>query len=403
MPAPILTPEEIAQLQIEAARQQNFADSLAAAVPAKTARAAELAVADGAFKKFFDYYNDDIIGQYDAEKEALNGIFIIDPITEADIEGPANIDGSVRTTPSLPVTDIIRVPEFDGGGTSTTLINETQHIADQAIIEDQLVNGFPSSGGFNPASAVTDSVLNSASTDLSILDPTDPLTIVVGDFLYITDGVNFAILEITSVTNNMGGDPPYSFTYGIDFVYAPAGPITSGVAVRDYTGFSDAQRNTKTAPAGYQILMNALIDYLETAIESRIDRLDEQLVALSANEDPDGIAQILTATTNVNTSKTFLTLYLITTDISDVGLLTLSTERGVRSPEIIARVAEINTNYTGQTENYYDRRYGIANDRGNTARGSLRLQVATEQSIGTLVDYADQAQDAVDAINALLP
>jgi len=114
MPAPTLSPAEIAQLEAEAEKQQGFADSLAAQVPAKTARAAELAVADGGFKKFFDYYNDEIIGQYDAEYRALNGRYIVDPITEADVEGPANIDGSVRTTPTLPDTDVIRVAEFDG-------------------------------------------------------------------------------------------------------------------------------------------------------------------------------------------------------------------------------------------------------------------------------------------------
>jgi hypothetical protein len=115
---PTLSPAEIAQLQAEKAKQENFASAMLAAVPQKTARAAELAVADGAFQKFFDYYNDDIIGKYDAERKALNGQYIADPISEDDIIGPASIDGSVRTTPTMPDTDIVRVDEFDGGAVS---------------------------------------------------------------------------------------------------------------------------------------------------------------------------------------------------------------------------------------------------------------------------------------------
>jgi hypothetical protein len=104
-----------------------------------------------------------------------------------------------------------------------------------------------------------------------------------------------------------------------------------------------------------------------------------------------------------NTSKTFLTNYLVTTIISDTGLGTLATERATRGAQITARVTAIVAAYTGQTENYFDRRYTVANDRANTARGTLRLQKATEGSVSQLTSYADQAQDAIDAINALLP
>lgn len=404
MPSPTLTPAEIAQLQAEKAKQENFRDAMDAAVPAKQARAAELAVADGAFKKFFDYYNDDIIGQYDAERKALNGQYIAAPITEADIVGPATLNGSVRTTPTTPVTDIIRVAQFDDSPLIVDNANESQHISDQADVEDTLVNGYPSGGGFTPATAVTASALTPSSTTLDVNDPTNPLTIAVNDVFVVIDVGDLAIVKVTSVTDNMGGDPPYDFTYGIELIVPPSGTISAGASLDEFTGFTNGERSTKTASdPDFQPLMDYLIDQLELQINNRINRLDEQLTALAANQDPDGVTDITNATTDVNTSKTFLTNYLLTTDISDTGLGTLATERGVRSPEITARVAQIVAAYTGQTENYFDRRYQVANDRANTARGTLRLQKATEQSVNELNNYASGAQDAIDAIDALLP
>lgn len=404
MPAPVLSPAEIAQLQAEKAKQENFRDAMQAAIPAKTARAAELAVADAGFKKFFDYYNDDIIGKYDAERKALNGQYIAAPITEADVVGPAEVDGSVRTTPAMPVTDIVRVPQFDGGPLIVHTVHEQLHITDQSEVEDTLVNGYGSGGGFTPATAVTASALTPSSTTLDVNDPTNALTIAINDVFLVADLGDLAVVKVTSVTDNMGGDPPYDFTYGIELIVPPSGTIASGASLDEFTGFTNAERTTKTASdPDLQPLMDYLIDQLELQINNRIARLDEQLTALAANEDPDGVAQIATATTNVNTSKTFLNNYLLTTDISNTGLGTLSTERGVRSGQITTRLAEIVANFTGQTENYFDRRYQIANDRANTARGTLRLQKATEQSVAELGNYASGAQDAVDAIDALLP
>lgn len=404
MSAPTLTPEEIAQLQAEKAKQENFRDAMTAAVPQKQARAAELEVADGAFKKLFNYYNDDIISKYDDERKAQNGEYIDSPITEADIEGPATVDGSVRTTPTTPITDIIRVPEFDGGPLLVDPENEQQHISDQADVEDVLVNGYPSGGGFNPLTAQTSSALTGASTSLDVTDATNPLTIGVNDIFLVIGLSDLTVVKVTSVTDNMGGNPPYNFTYGIEILVPPSGTILSGANLAEFTGFSNSERTSKTASdSDEQPLMDYLVSQLELHINNRINRLDEQLAALSANQDPDGVAQISTATTNVNNSKTFLTNYLLTTDISNTGLSSLASERASRGAEITSRLAEILANYTGQTENYFDRRYQVANDRGNTARGTLRLQKATEESVNQLQTYASGAQDAIDAFDAILP
>jgi hypothetical protein len=402
MPGPTLTAAEIAQVKKEAAKQSGFAESLAAAIPAKMARAAELGVVDGAFKKFFDYYNDSIIGKYDAERKALNGTYIALPITEADVVGPANIDGSVRTTPSLPATDIIRVTQFDGGGTSTTTVNETQGITDQIPPETRLVSGYTTFPTLTAVTAV-DALLTSVSTTLKVVDSMNATAFTIGDTIVISDGVKGCVVQVTSVTQDQM-TPTYKWTLGIVFVVPLVGTIVPSTVIKDFLGFTNSERTAKVATdPGLQNVMDAMIADLTAAINVRIARLNEQLTAISTNQDPDAVAQLATAATNVNTSKTFLTNYLVTTIISNAGLATLSTERGVRSPQIAARVAQIVANYTGQTENYFNRRYSVANDRANTSRGTLRLQLATTASVSTLVDYAAGAQQAADALNAILP
>lgn len=400
---PTLSPEQIAQLQKEKAMQENIRDGMAAAVPAAQARADELQVADSAFKVFFDYYNDDIIGKYDAERKALDGQYIADPITEADVIGPASLDGAVRTSPSTPVTDIIRVDEFDGGPLVSTNINETQHIADQAYIENVLVNGY-GAPHFNPATAKTASILNSGSTSLQVTDPTNPLTIVANDVFLVTSGTDTAVVKVTSVTTPAGMTPPYNATYAIQVLAGPNAPIASGEDLDDFTGFTNTERTNKvTTDPLLQDFMDYLIDELEVRIVLRQARLAEQLSAISTNQDPDGTAALATATTNVNTSNSFLTNYLLTTVISDAGLASLSTERGTRGAQITARVAAITAAYTGQTQNYYDARYNFANNRGNTSRGTLRLYYNSTSSVTQLQNYSAGAQDAIDAIDSLLP
>ncbi len=401
MPAPTLTPEEIVQLQAEVVRQGNFATALAAAIPAQAARAAELAVTDGAFKKFFDYYNDDIIGNYDDEREAIGGDYIAAPITEADVEGPANIDGSVRTTPTMPVTDITRVDEFDGTPIINTTTNEQVAITGQIPYEGYLTLT-PPSPTVN-ATTKTTTALTSGSTTLGITDAATPITFSIGDYFVVTNLTTSAFVKVTSATPG-GGGPPYTYTLGIQVIVPPAATIASTSDVQVFTPFTNTERTNKVAAAAYlQNIMDNWIAGIQAQVTLRIARLTTQIAALTGQSDPDATSQTSTALSNAQTSSSYLTTYLVTTLITDAALTVLAAERVARSAFLTTRLAQIAANYTGQSENYYDRRYSVANDRGNTSRGTLRLQKATEASSTTLTTYAASAQDAVDALNALLP
>lgn len=401
MAGPVLTPDEIAQMQKEATKAQAAAQTFTAQIAAQTARAAELAKVDSAFAKFFSYYNTDIIGHYDAEKKAINGIYITNPITEADIQNVGSLGGG-RLQPSLPTTDIIRVVEFDGGGTSTDVGNELQYILDQATQENVLVNGY---GGTAPAMTVqTTTSISSSSTTLSLSD-TSMYSITPGTVLIVSSLSDFAVVQIdTFVMQVSPAPPPYIANCNITILVPPSGTIPAGQSLTAFTGFNNTERTNKTASnPQLQGLMNYLIAQLQAKINSRISVLNTQLTEISANQDPDATAALAQATTDVNTSKTFLTNYLVSTNISNSGLGTLSTERGTRTTQANSRVSAINAAYTGQSKNYYNERYSAANNRGNTSRGSLRLQKAAEQNASTSAGYAATLTDQANAINGVLP
>lgn len=404
MAKPTLSQAQIDSLTAAANAAEENATLFTAQAAAKDASIADFGVQDSAFKDLFDYYNEDIIGKYDDERQALEGIFIPNPVIEQDIIDCSELTGRLR--PTVPATDAVRIPEFDGGNTSSTDVHEQEHIAEQTIVEDQLVNGVSGTSPTLTSTSITASPLDSSSTSLDMADATGPMSFSIGDVFVVHDGgTDAAIVKVTGVTDNMGGDPPYSFTLDIELVLPPSGTISSGAdSIDSFTGFTNAERNTKTATdTDLQPVMDSLIASLEARINDRKARLAEQTTAISGNDDQDGIADLGTAQTNINTSDSFLTNYLVSTDISDTGLSSLATERATRGGQITTRLTQIVAAYTGQTENYYDQRYGNANNRANISRGTLRLKKNAENTKQKALDLAQAAQDQADAYNAILP
>src|SRR6185369_3687184 len=181
------------------------------------------------------------------------------------------------------------------------------------------------------------------STTLSLQDPSVAITGIVANTVFVVTGVgDLAVVKVISTSVPVGTPPPYKLDLVIELIVPPTGTISAGANLDSFTGFTNAERTTKIASdPDFQPLMNYLVLQLQGRINDRISRLNEQLTPLAANQDPDGVANIATATTNVNTSKNFLTNYLITTDISNTGLASLSTERGTRSGQLTTRLAQI--------------------------------------------------------------
>lgn len=401
MAKPVATADQIAAINSTVLDQTTQQSAFVETAGLQDAVITKATKVDDAFKNLFAWYNDSIISKYDAEKKAINGIFVTSPVVEADILGVAANPPTGRLIPTPPAKDVVRIAEFDGGGTSTTLLNELQHISDQAQVETWLVSGFTPQPTIN-ASSKTASSLTGASLTLDVTDTTS-MTFAIGNYFIVKSLSDSAVVRVTSVTPT-GTPPPFTFTLGVEVVVAPIGTLLSNSDLITFNGFNNTERTAKVASLSYlQNVMNSLIAALTSHLNSRKSRIVEQLAALSLNEDPDGTSNIAIAVTAANATDTFITNYLLTTLISNAGLATLSTERGTRTTQLGTRITQINTAYTGQTENYYDQRYIMANNRGNTQRGTLRAKSNAESVKSDMLSLASQLTGSINALNSILP
>ena len=404
MAKPTPSPDQLAALNAEIAGNNAQTSALLDSVPLQDPIIEQKQKVDDAFKALFAYYNDNVIGKYDAERKAINGTFVTSPILESDILGVGSNPPTGRLVPTPPATDIVRVDAFDAGGyTGLDVNNEQQHIVDQATTENVLVNGY--GPGTYPMTLETFTALTPSSTTLSLEDASVAISGISNGTVFLVIGVgDLAVVKVISTSVPVGTPPPYKLDLVIELIVPPTSTIPAGANLDAFTGFTNSERTTKvSSDPDLQPLMDYLISLLESKITDRISRLNEQLAALPLNEDTDGAANITTATTNANASKTFLTNYLLTTDISNTGLASLSSERATRSGQLTTRLSQILAAYTGQTENYYEQRYQTANNRGNTQRGTLRAVENAKAVKTVLQNMAAGLASANAALNSIIP
>lgn len=443
-----LTPAEKAQLENEKTQAQNRIDKYDSIAPARAQQVAEKQLTDDGFKKAFDFYNG-IIVAYEAEREELTGEYIDSPITETDILNPANLIES-RTTPENPVTDIIRVSEFDGTPLITTaneiagipnvegttqLDIEPYWIARQAEREDWLVNGFGgTSPTITPTTAVTEAITGQGQFQITVTTTVDTENAVfaVGDTFVLQDGSNQVGVRVDAIVSQVNGDPlagscsgetppgsgvdettclanggtwtPAATFYEavLDVTVLTTGTVAAGGTIDEtWSGFSNSDRTAKVdSTDGYTYMMTEITNEIETLIDARIVKLDAQETALNGNDDPDLAASALT---DVQTSQTALAAWKVSKDIDDTELGVLASERATRGAQITARIAAINAAFTGQPSgNFYDLRYTNANDRGNTSRGTLRILKFEEGTDSVIADIRASLVDKISSIDALL-
>lgn len=404
MSKPIPSSDQLVALNVEIAGNNAQISAFLDSVSLQEPIILQKQKVDDAFKDLFAYYNDNVIGKYDIERKAINGTFVPSPVVEADIIGVSSNPPTGRLVPTPPVFDIVRIPEFDAGGYTGLASNyEQKHITDQASVENVLVSGY--GPGTHPMTLETFTALTPSSTTLSLEDASVAISGIVANTVFLVIGTgDLAVVKVISTSVPVGTPPPYKLDLVIELIVPPTGTIPAGANLDSFTGFTNTERTTKIASdPDLQPLMNYLVAQLQARINDRISRLNEQLPALATNEDADGAANITTATNNVNTSKNFLTNYLITTDISNTGLSSLSTERATRSGQLTTRLSQIMAAYTGQTENYYEQRYQTANNRGNTQRGTLRAVENAKSVKTTLQNLAAGLAGANAALGSIIP
>jgi hypothetical protein len=404
-PTPTLPQQAAIQAEIAALtnQQASLVDSAAAQGPI----IAQKQLIDNAFKDLFAWYNVNVIGKYDAERKAINGSFIVAPITETDILNVAASPPTGRLVPTPPATAIIRIAEFDGTAyTGLDPLNELQHLTDEEPWITYLQTGVAGTLPTVTLTSQTSTALTPTSTTLDLSDSTGPMVVTAGDVIVVHDGgTNAAVVKVLTATAGMGTPPPYTYTLTIQMMIAPASTIASGSTIlAGFTGFTNPERSAKVASdPNLQPIMNTLISKLEAPLNARLPTLAAQITALNTNEDPDGVADINTAKTNAIAAQTFINNYLLTTDISNVGLASVTTERSNRTTYLNTRITQIITAYTGQTENYYDARYNTANSRGDTVKGSLRA-LSNAQNVQTvLTNLSASITSQIASLNGILP
>jgi hypothetical protein len=362
----------------------------------------ELEKNDLAYKAQFDYYDTNLVGAYDTELRNVNGTYVTSPITEANLKDVA--EDLNRSNPLYPPLggswDIVRVPEFDGGNTSTDLNNELTNITRQAEIEDVLVNGKSNTPTLT-GTTVTASNLTASSTTLNISDPDAVCSFSAGNYFVVTGSGTAAMVEVLTATNTNPAPAPTAWSLGIRVVVAPSGTISSGAATSTFTtGFSNADRTSKTT--SQQALMDACIAMLEFYLNRRLTNVENQLTSLNLNEDEQMRSELNAAIAEAEDTETFIDTYLLTTVISNTGISTLSTERGTRTTFLNARATEILASYAGNPINYYDKRYIWANMRANLFNGTLRLLKVLEESEDTLDQMIENTEQALEALEDLI-
>lgn len=413
MAIPTITPEELELLEKERTKLITIRDGLIEAKATKEAKIIEMTELDSVFSKFWLYFNDTIVNNYDREWQNLNGRYFPgyyepteDPnvsiwipegnIVEHDLEMAARANRHGRLTPNMPDTDLIRIPQFDGGLTGTTPNNELDNSTATTELLDIFRNGV--SGTVN--TAVTTSSLTPTSTSCTF-SQTPAVTLQVGETYVIQSGANVAIIKILNVRDVFPVGPTYTGTLDIEYIMAPTSTLGSGQAFATFSGFSNSDRISKTT--SNQNLMDAMLAQLNSLVEAWEDNITSQITHLSNNEDEFQQPEILSALSNANAAFSFVNAYHASLDISNSGISSVSGFIATRTPQIAARVAQISAAYTGGGINYYDERYKYANIRANTAGGSLRSLRVAEDTLSTLDDMIADAQAAVDAIDGVLP
>jgi hypothetical protein len=392
----VLTPDQKNSISEERAKIEAQIDRYIEAGPILQAEIDDKTLQEESFLALYTYF-EDIINAYHSERVNLDGFYVQDPILEIDIQNAGA--GSGRLAPTPPVTNPVRIPQFD----QTPLIDagneedsELYYVLEQAKSEDYLQNGYAPYPTGITADVETASILTATSTSLDVDDLAmiPSVNFSAGDFLIVEGSGTLAVAVVTSVA---GG--PTNWTLGIDIRIAPQNDILIGANLKDdFLGFSDVERTAKFGGA-YDEIMQGEISLLEAQINGRISKLNNQIAALQGNNDADLDALALP---NAETSKTFLEAYLIGTDISDLGLASLAAERVARHAEVLARIPAITAAYSGGTINFLDGRYDTAKSRANTMRGTIATVNAAINSKNNIDALIIEFQEKLNDLNFLL-
>ena len=352
-----------------AAKKKQYADNITSAQNGKT-RIQTKAIPENdkketTNKKYFDYFNS-IIAAYENELKPINGVYIALPIVEQDLLNRANFTGRLYD-PTGAVRDLVRVPEFDGGNTTTTTGYELTKFDLYQPNFTRLTNGLNTSCVYN----------NNTITGISPSDTSFRVVSAMG----LSSGKEVIISDsTTSFIGNVTGISAYGslgqHTISFDFVTPITTTVSSSASIKgSWNGLSNTDRTNKSSSL-YQTVLNHYVTSINQILDQHTPFIDQQIAALQPNQDDNLNPAVLST---ANTRKTQYANYRTTTDISDSGISTFTTFNSSRKTEITARVTAI----PPAKAIYYDKRFFWAAERAG-AQGSLETRTALNNSVTRL-------------------
>lgn len=378
----ILNPQEQANVTSISTAQSDIVKAANATVTnLQTKKIPEITDKEATNKKVYDYQHS-VAAAYDSEIAALNGFVITTPLVEQDIIDRSHFTGRLFDA-SLVNKDIVRIPEMDGGNTTAVPASDC---------ELNRTNGYLAITNRLTVGLTTTVVLNGVATSSVTPASTQFTTSVVAttlagkEFVFIGSGLSF--IGLCSTVTLSGAVYTVHFT----FVSTFTGTIASGAFNGTFHGFTNSERINKVSTGGFQTIMNFYIAQLQAQANAQIGYLNNQVTALGQNSDP---ALPPTALTNVNSTKTSLSNYLITTDISNTGISTLNGITSGRLSQINARVIAI----TSARPPFYDKRYFWAVERAG-ATGTLIQLTLLNQAVTSAQTRASTATAKLATIKA---
>jgi len=308
-------------------------------------------------KKMWDYYHN-IISSYEAEKQALNGSVLTDPVTEVDITNRVDLTGRLY---ALSEPEIVRIPQFGGTPVTTNLqFSEQNDLTLYTPVWNRLKFGLTTSTAFG---FTTDSPITPSSTNFSTtLDP----SVLLNKEFVVSDGITSFIGFATAITPAIF--PLLGFQVDFNFLTTITNTINinatgSGI----FTGFTNTERANKqsTSPAfgALQTIMDFYVAKLVTIAGNHEVNISTQISSVTNNQDPD-LAPILT---QLNDNKATITAYKTSTPIDDTGITDYTSFiDNTRTPYITTRINTIST----QVTIFYDNRYDWGKERAGS-KGTL--------------------------------
>ena len=435
-----LTPEEIEALNTKYCALKNSVANRTIQLETQPAVIEQATLVDDAENKVYDFYDTNIVKAYEDEREAIDGQYVDTPVTIAELDSLGQLDTSSRLYPQPPATNPIRIPQFDGSplitidndipGSSPPIPDgEEFRISSQAVRETALVSGFSGTSPTITPSTFIVGAVTTATVQITVetTNSSENPVFIVGDAFVAVQGGSQVGIEITGIVSQIPGSPgagfctptatpdteaqctieggvwtsvPTNYQAVLNVIILSTSSIGSGGNIDEtWAGFTNADRIALVDTTdGYTVLMLALRSDLEIQMDARISKLGEQRTALQLNDDPslDPNAEI-----NVDTSEAALDLWKTTQLISDAGLLPIATERGVRGPQITARISA--TVAAGSL--FYDLRYTSAINKGDISSGSARIKafrIAVGGPGGTIEALLTQEEAAIAAIEDTL-